>query len=111
MPRWMSLVSKCLLALLCLAFVLPGIALAGVDVNTASSAELQTLPGIGPSKANAIMVYRSENGPFADLGALDAVPGIGPSTLEKVSTLVDFGQGSEALATDLAELPETGEPK
>ena len=115
MPRWMSLLSKCLLApcllALCLTFALPGVALAGVDVNTASSAELQTLPGIGPSKANAIMVYRSENGPFADLGALDAVPGIGPSTLEKVSTLVDFGKGSESLAADLTVQPEAGEPK
>ena len=93
MRRWISLLAPSLL-FLCLSFMLPGLAWAGVNVNTASSAELQTLPGIGPSKANAIVAYRSENGPFSGLGALDAVPGIGPSTLQNISPLVEFGEAS-----------------
>ncbi len=88
MRRWMSLLA------LVLSFLLPGVAWAGVNVNTASSAELQTLPGIGPSKAEAIVAYRNENGPFSSLSALDAVPGIGPSTLQNISPLVDFGEAS-----------------
>lgn len=93
MRRWMSLLA------LVLSFLLPGVAWAGVNVNSASSAELQTLPGIGPSKAEAIVAYRNENGPFSSLSALDAVPGIGPSTLQNISPLVDFGEGSGSAPT------------
>lgn len=56
----------------------------GVNINTASTAELEQLPGIGPSKATAIVTYREANGPFASCDALEAVSGIGPATLERL---------------------------
>jgi len=61
-----------------------------VDVNTAGAAELETLPGIGPSKAAAVIRYREEKGPFAALEDLDKVPGIGPATLDNLRDKVTF---------------------
>ena len=54
-----------------------------ININTASAAELETLDGIGPSKAEAILRYREEHGPFTDVRDLLEVPGIGEKTLEK----------------------------
>ncbi|HEX6089472.1 MAG TPA: helix-hairpin-helix domain-containing protein [Gemmatimonadales bacterium] len=58
---------------------------AAIDINTASEAVLQTLPGIGPAKARAIVAYREAHGPFASVQALGAVPGIGPVLVAKVA--------------------------
>ena len=55
-----------------------------IDVNTATAAQLDELPGIGPSLAAAIIAYRTEHGPFASLDALELVPGIGPSKLSRL---------------------------
>jgi competence protein ComEA len=67
----------------------PSTAPAGlVNVNTASSDELQTLPGIGPAKAAAIIEYRQRNGPFRTIDQLDDVSGIGPATLNNIRALV-----------------------
>lgn len=61
-----------------------------IHVNSASAGELATLPGIGPSLADAIVTYRDENGPFTSLDDLDAVPGIGPAKLDAIRDLVAF---------------------
>lgn len=53
-----------------------------LDLNTASTAELEFLPGIGPSTAMLIVSYRQQNGPFERLEQLLDIPGIGPRTLE-----------------------------
>jgi competence protein ComEC len=55
-----------------------------VNLNTASAAQLETLPGIGAVKAQAIVDFRSTNGNFTSLADLDNVPGIGPATIELV---------------------------
>lgn len=81
-------------------------AFAAVDVNTADATALETLPGIGPSKAEAILAYRSEHGPFTTLADLDAVSGIGPSTLENIKDMVSFGAPA-AGATRAAAPPAT----
>jgi len=77
-------------------------ALAWVNVNTASSTELESLPGIGPSKAGAIIQYRTEHGQFTSLTDLDNVPGIGPATLQNISSLVVFDGNTELPAEGLA---------
>ncbi len=55
-----------------------------VNINTASADALTALPGIGPSKAAAIIAGR----PYESIGDLERVPGIGPSTVEKLKPLV-----------------------
>ena len=55
-----------------------------VNINTADSATLQTLPGIGPALADRIIEYRTANGPFASVDALTDVAGIGDRTLDRV---------------------------
>ena len=55
-----------------------------IDVNTATAAQLEGLPGIGPSLAAAIIAFRTEHGPFATLDAMEQVPGIGPSKLSQL---------------------------
>lgn len=53
-----------------------------VDVNTATTDRLQTLPGVGPAIAAAIVAWRDDHGPFRSVDGLEAVPGIGPAKLE-----------------------------
>jgi hypothetical protein len=60
-----------------------------LDPNRASAASLETLPGIGPSRAAAIAAMRSST-PFCEFADLDRVPGIGPRTLEKLSGLLEI---------------------
>jgi len=55
-----------------------------VSLNSASRAELETLPGIGPKTAEAIMAYRSERGAFTSIEELINVKGIGPKKMEKM---------------------------
>lgn len=59
-----------------------------VNINTATEAELTTLPGIGPSKAAAILAYREENGQFKTVEDLKNVSGIGEKTFEKLQPLI-----------------------
>ncbi|MCB2203038.1 helix-hairpin-helix domain-containing protein [bacterium] len=58
-----------------------------LDLNQASQDELESLPGIGPSKAADILSYREEHGPFTSLDDLVNVPGIGEVT---VDALMEF---------------------
>lgn len=73
---------KRLSLLLSLLFAFWGAALAAVNVNTATRQELEALKGIGPVKAQAIIDYRTKNGPFKSVDDLANVKGIGPKTLE-----------------------------
>ena len=59
-----------------------------ININLASAAELETLPGIGEVKAQAIVDYRVLNGPFTSVEELLEVKGIGPVTLDKVRDLI-----------------------
>ena len=61
---------------------------APVAVNSATAAQLETLPSIGPKTAARIISFRERNGPFARLEDLLEVRGIGPATLEKIRPAV-----------------------
>lgn len=62
-----------------------------VNVNTADSETLQTLPGIGPVLAGRIIDYRNAHGPFDTVESLMEVKGIGAATLEKLRLLITLG--------------------
>jgi len=59
-----------------------------VDLNRATVAELDQLPGVGPSTARAIVDHRARNGPFASVDDLLAVRGIGPAKLAELKPFV-----------------------
>jgi competence protein ComEA len=59
-----------------------------ININTANEALLETLPGIGPSKAKSIIEYRSQNGPFKSIEEIKNVSGIGNKTFEQIKDLI-----------------------
>ena len=59
-----------------------------IDLNTATEAELETLRGVGPATASAIVEDRERHGPFASVADLERVPGIGPAKLAAIADLV-----------------------
>jgi len=61
-----------------------------VNLNTASSAELATLPGIGPSKAQAIVEHRAKE-PFSSLDDLRKVKGIGDKLYDSIRDRITVG--------------------
>jgi competence protein ComEA len=62
-----------------------------ININTASQAELETLPGIGPTTAQKIIQYRETNGPFVSTQDIINVSGIGPGTYERIKDLITVG--------------------
>ena len=79
-----------------------------LNVNTATSSELQDLPGIGPKKADAIVSYRAANGPFRQVDDLVQVKGIGPKTLDKLRSLVTVGKVKKAKSHADGRAPGSG---
>lgn len=59
-----------------------------INLNTADAAALDTLPGVGPVTAQAILTWREENGPFRSVDDLLDVKGIGEATLAELRDLV-----------------------
>jgi competence protein ComEA len=59
-----------------------------LDLNTATAEQLDTLPGVGPVTAAAIVAWRQANGTFTTVDQLGEVDGIGPARLEKLRPLV-----------------------
>lgn len=59
-----------------------------ININTASAAELELLPDVGPTLARAIIEHRRKHGPFRSVEGLDEVSGIGPKRLERLRPLV-----------------------
>lgn len=54
-----------------------------LDINAASAEDLTQLKGIGPAKAEAIIAYRDQHGPFVSVNQLAQVKGIGPKFIEE----------------------------
>lgn len=59
-----------------------------MNINTASQAQLEMLPGIGPALAEAILSYRTDFGPFVTTEQLMEVPGIGEKRYAAVEKLI-----------------------
>ena len=66
-----------------------------IDINTASLAQLQLLPGVGPSLAQRIIDYRKQNGPFRTIEDIMNVTGIGEKKFEQIKDYIKVGNGSE----------------
>jgi len=69
----------------------------GVDVNTASSALLTHIAGIGPKLANNIVTHRDTNGAFKSRAALRKVAGLGPKAFEQAAGFMRIRNGSNPL--------------
>lgn len=59
-----------------------------LNLNTATLAQLEVLPGVGPKMAERIIAFRAENGPFESVDDLDEVRGIGEKRMETLRPLV-----------------------
>jgi competence protein ComEA len=59
-----------------------------INLNEATLEQLMELPGIGETKANDIINFRSQNGPFKSIEEIQNVPGIGPTIFEKLKDLI-----------------------
>ncbi len=62
-----------------------------ININSGGVADLDQLPGVGPSLAQSIIAYRDANGPFETLEELLQVPGIGPRTFEAIKPFITLG--------------------
>jgi len=62
-----------------------------ININTADAATLETLPKIGPTMAQRIVEYRQANGPFQTIADIQKVPGIGPSIFEAIAPYITVG--------------------
>jgi len=70
---------------------------AGVEVNSASAALLKHVSGVNTRVANAIVKYREEHGPFKSRAELQKVPGLGPSTFLQAAGFLKIANGVELL--------------
>ncbi|MFL0267807.1 helix-hairpin-helix domain-containing protein [Candidatus Clostridium radicumherbarum] len=61
-----------------------------ININTASAAELDTLPGIGPTTAQKIIDYREKNGQYTSIDDLKKIGGVGDKTLDKFRDNIDI---------------------
>lgn len=100
----MSSIRQLLVALvLALAFACPVMAASPVDINSASAKVLaEGLQGVGLSKAEAIVAYREQHGPFRSVEQLDKVKGIGKKTVERNRDNIVLGDAPTEVAATKA---------
>jgi competence protein ComEA len=63
-----------------------------ININAAEAWLLEALPGVGETRADAIMEYRRQNGPFRDIHELTKVPGIGDEVFENIAGLITVNE-------------------
>ena len=89
---------KKLLWVLLALFAFSGMAMAAVNLNTATKAELEAVKGVGPKKAEAIIAYREKNGLFKTVDDLKNVNGFGDKTVAKMRSELTVGGAAPAKA-------------
>jgi competence ComEA-like helix-hairpin-helix protein len=84
-----------------------------VNVNTATSEQLQEVPGIGPATANKILQARKSYGAFKSVDDLQAIKGIGPKRLDKMRKYLTVGKPSttQKPVTQAAAAPKSQSTK
>lgn len=85
-------------------------AFAAVNVNSATKEQLMLLDGIGEVRAQAIIDYRANNGPFKSIGDLINVPGIGEATLKKLEKDVVLSGGTGIASPAVPAKKEAASP-
>ena len=82
---------KKLIVALCMGLLLSLPVWAAVDLNTATQSELESVMGIGPTKARAILSYRGKHGPFKNVDELTKVKGFGSASVKKLKPQLSVG--------------------
>lgn len=82
-----------------------------VNINAATSEELQLVPGIGPSTAEKILQMRKSYGPFKSVDDLLAIRGLGPKRLEKMRKYLVAGKPNSKNASPAAGCSGCAKPK
>lgn len=82
-----------------------------VNINTASSAQLQMVPGIGPSTANRILQMRKSYGTFKSVNDLLAIRGIGEKRLDKMRKYITVSRPAAGNAAQSASCSSCGKQK
>lgn len=95
--RFLLLMASCLLW--------AGVALAQININTASKEELDSLKGIGEARAEAIIKYRSENGPFKSVNDLKNIPNFPDNLVGKLRGQITVGGTSRTTSAPDAPKP------
>ena len=104
---------KKLLLVLLMWFSVLGIAFAAapVDINTANQEQLDSVKGIGPAKAKAIIEYRTKNGPFKSVDDLEKVKGFGKKSVDNLRSQVTVGGAKSASAPAEPKTEAKGDEK
>lgn len=79
---------KRLFLVLVMLVAFSGVAVAAVNINTATKEELTSIKGVGEKRAQEIIDYRTKNGPFKTVDDLEKVPGIGPGLMKQIRSQV-----------------------
>jgi competence protein ComEA len=110
-----------LLLVFAMWLALSGLAMAAVNINTATKEELTSLKGVGEKRAQDIIDYRTKNGNFKSVDDLEKVPGIGPGLMKQIrpqvtttgKTVVDqpADKGTKTKASDSAKSTKSSDSK
>ena len=99
------------LAALIVALQFAPAAAAAVNLNTATKDDLVALPGIGPAKAQAILDYRNQHGPFRSVDDVRKVKGIGEKLFLQIKPELSLTGGSAARAPAQVASPGKAEAR
>ena len=79
---------KKLFLVLVMLVAFSGVAVAAVNINTATKEELTSIKGVGEKRAQDIIDYRTKNGPFKTVDDLEKIPGVGPGLMKRIRSQV-----------------------